>query len=322
MAAGDIYKASEAQTTASQREALAALARGGTAERDAYLASQQAQQGDQQRIMAEILSRATAIGAPAGAAGEMQAAAQPGFDRRAMALAGAQGSAATALDQITKANSNYFDQVNAAVPLVKARSDEINEANRIKAEQAEADRQLRYQLAQMQLARSGLDFDTAAAKAAADRASAASGGDLSDSELRTRLVGAARAEKASTPPRVASVFGAKVALPKGSDESVARRIGTNAGVPASRVFGLLPDPKVSAPKQVTPKQATHRQGVLDRVVKHASDKTAGLIINITADAGSYADALNLLREETDADLKKAGISRSATERWLRDYYSV
>ena len=322
MAAGDIYKASEAQTNASQREALAALARGGTAEKDAYLASQKAQQDDQARIMQEILARATAIGAPAGAAAEQQAGAQPGFDRRALALAAAQGSGATALDQISKANSNYFDQVNAAVPIVKARSDEINAANALKAQQEEADRQLRLQLADMQLAEAQARLGNTVQSGRNAAAKASGGGDLSDSELRTRLTGAARATAEASPLKNLSVFG--VRLPQLSESARARNIGVESGIDPARVFGLINPPKAAkAPTtKVTPAEQTRRIDVINRVRQHASDKTAGLVVNIVADASNFQKALALLAEEDDKDLKKAGISRQATERWLRDYYGV
>ena len=320
-----IYGASEENTNASKREALAALARGGTAERDAFLASQEAARGDQSRVLQQIMDRATKLGA-GGAGAEMAAAAQPGFDRRSQALLGAQGSAEAALGQITASNSNYFDQVNAAVPIVKARTDEIVAAAKAKAEQERLDRELELQIKQMALM-------AAEAKARGD-----SGGggvdELSDSELKNRLMGAAAVQRKTQPMQPPKkIMGLK--LPQLSQEASARRIGVEAGLDPSRVFGLVPN-KTPAKKPAPAKssQTTHRTNVTQRVQKHASKNTYETFLNLVAGepatatdpaippVRSMAEALREVKKFPDAELKRLGVSRDALTRWLTDYFSV
>lgn len=337
MAAGDIYKASEAQTTASQREALAALARGGTAERDAYLAGVKAQQEDRGRVLQDIMARATDLNA--GAAGaELAAAAQPGMDRRSQALLAAQQSSANALAPITEANRVYFDQVNAAVPLVKARSDEINEANRLKAIAEEQDRQMRLAIQQMQLEGQYASLANTQQAGANARARAAGGGggagSLSDSELRTRLTGAAQVAKSDLEQRRQSTalqpgMQARAGDVRMTDQlnddpanaplhELARRIGVAAGIDPMRVYGV-----VSAPEQkpIKTTQAAHRLNVVDRVERYASDNTALAFTEIVAASSSYAKALQTLAGIDKDQLRADKVSTDVLKRWLSDYYS-
>lgn len=332
----DIYEASKAQTTASQREALAALARGGTAERDAYLAAQRAQKGDQEQVYRQIMERATAIGAPAGAVTEMQAAAQPGFDRRAAALLGAKSSGETALGQISAAHSNYFDQVNAAVPLVKARSDEIREANRIKAEQEEADRKMRILLQQMQLERANLDYETAA-----QRAASASGDDMTPGKIISRLGGrtvAGNVLRQAATEQAADFSERRGANGPGSAPrsvgAIADEIGGRVGLPAGYGSTLL---GITAPKEQRPSQMLTdanaqaelaareaRLRLLDTAKRAASKMTYfefEKAVDVGEEGGMQAalDYVNGLKSDY---LKRNGVSRTALLDWVRRYGSI
>lgn len=343
MAAGDIYKASEANTTASQREALAALARGGTAELQAFQAAQQQQRADQGDVMRQILDRASSLNA--GAAGqEMAAKASPALDLRAQALASMHSSNEAAMGQIGAANKDYFDQVNAAVPLVKARSDEINAAAAAKAQQEEADRQMRLAIQQMQLEGqyASLENTQAAGRNAAAKASAPK--ELSDAQLKTRLLGAANVAKDDLAARrqATALNGAK---PMAGDVrmtdqlnndpanaslvDLARRIGVDAGIDPMRVYGIIAAP---AGKAVKPTQVAHRTDVVSRVQQHASPNTYDTFIDIivgrrdadgktiATPATSYAAAMSQVKSLTDAQLKAVGVSRTALSNWLADYF--
>ena len=331
MAAGDIYKASEEQTSASQREALAALARGGTAELQAFQAAQQQQSADKGDVLRQILDRATSLGA--GAAGqELAAKVSPSLDLRSQALASMHSSNESAMGQIGAANSNYFDQVNAAVPLVKARSDEINEANRIKAEQEAAQRDLERQLAEMRLMGeyASLENTQAAGRNAAAKASGG-GGDLSDSELKTRLLGAASAKKAATPNL--EVFGVK--LPQLSQTAQARKIGVEAGLDPARVFG------VTLPKAVTPPRPSQQladqraqaemaavQARLNLIetAKRAASKGTFFELEKAIDRGeaeqSMQAAIDYVNGLDAGYLKRNSISRPALLDWVKRYGAI
>lgn len=330
-----IYGAAKENTAASKREALAALARGGTTERDAYLAAQESQTTDKARVLSEIMDRATRLGA--GAAGaEMQAAAQPGFDRRSQALLGARSSAEGALGQITAANSNYFDQVDAAVPIIKARTDEINEANRIKAEQEAADRELDFQIKQLALMTAQEN-----ARGAAARASGASGkemtpgkiiGALGGQTLAGNVIRQAATEQAGdfserrgangpgSAPRslgaIADEVGGRVGLPAGYGSSLVGITGPKPQRPSQ----VLTDANAQA--ELAAREARLR--LLD-TAKRAASKGTYFEFEKAVDVGeadgmqAAIDYVNGLKSDY---LKRNGISRTALLDWVRRYGSI
>jgi hypothetical protein len=302
MAEGDIFGAVPANTESTKRAALAALARGGTQAKDAYLAGLKAQQDDKGAILRDILDRATALNAPEAAA-SMQATAAPALDRRAAALTSARGSSADLFAALDAAHRNYFDEVNAATPIVQAR-----------AQQALA--------------------DAAAKKAETDGGIAAILKELGGVGMakgyaetyqgdprfvpQTQVVGADKNfAPVAAKPGTFNFNGVLKPRTPTAQES-ADDFGNAVGLPPGAGRALLGAPRPAA----KPTQAAHRADVLGRVAQHASPGTADAVQRTLAISKSLADALTNIADTSDADLKKNGVSRAALTQWVRDYYAV
>jgi len=173
----------------------------------------------------------------------------------------------------------------------------------------------------------GDELSLAAARARAAGGGSGGGGELSDSELRNRLLGAARAQKAAVNtrrpgehPLSGSYLTRRV---KGggykSDEELARQLGLSAGVDPSRVYGVVSDPKAKAPAKAASPDA-HRKAVYARAEANASAGTV-FELNSAVQRGSRATALAYVKGLDAGYLKRNGVSRDSLTRWVNDFYA-
>ena len=279
-----IFDAAEAQNTATQREALAALATGGSKARDAYLAAQQAQKADKAAVMRDIMDRSTQIAAPeAGVLHQAQAA--PRMDLRATALAGSATSNQNLLGTLAAANKNYFDQVAAAIPIVKQRALIERDERAAKAQQEMTPGKII----------SALGGQTVAGKALEE----AVGRQRGDFHERARDV---------------LTFG----LARRKDSTIANEIAEEAGLPTGYGAALLP----KKPAAKKPSQGAYRTDVTRRVQQHASPPTAKAFNDIVAVSKNLPDALATLDASSDEELEEdyGTLDRAALARWIADYY--
>lgn len=114
-----IDDASKRQESA-RREALDALARGGTAGVDAYKQAQTSVQGYQQTALNQALNSAAGRGANTAAQGQLESIIRMPGDRTLQNLAASQGSYEADMARRATANSDYFAQAAAAVPAIQA----------------------------------------------------------------------------------------------------------------------------------------------------------------------------------------------------------
>lgn len=184
-----------------------------------------------------------------------------------------------------------------------------------------------------------------AASLAGSRSSGGSGGgsyggsSLSDSELRTRLIGAGQAALAAgdypttavkpSGPQSLTVLGKTVTgpsvpvttkLPVPTAEALARQIGVQSGLDPSVVYGLVQDPKAKPPPTGVV-STDHRNNTISRVGTSASPGTYAAFLKTVANANDLDAALALVNARTDAELKAAGVGKTSLINWLRDYYS-
>lgn len=303
--AGDLFDAAAAQNTASQREALAALATGGSKARDAYLAAQQAQTADKASVMRDILDRSTQIGAPeAGALHQAQAA--PRMDLRATALAGSSTSNQALLGSLAAANKNYFDQVAAAMPIVRERSLMERDARAAK----EAEEQAGIAAILKQLGGVGMAQGFAETYQGTQRF-----------EPQVEVPGAK--------PGTFNFNGVLKPREATRDES-AEEFGEQVGLPPGAGRALI-GPAKAEPK---PTQTAHRADVTKRVAQHASANTYDTFLDVITGrpktettpavpaATSYAAAMKRVNGLTDEQLKAVGVSKDVLVRWLTDYFAV
>lgn len=157
--------------------------------------------------------------------------------------------------------------------------------------------------------------------------------DLSDSELRTRLLGAARANEAASPLKDLSVFGVK--LPQLSETTRARNVGVDAGIDPARVYGVLAPPEGRQPKQVRPTQVLADQKAQAELDARAARLKLLDTARRAASTGTYAElekAIDVGEEQQDLQaavdyvdslddgyLKRNRISRSALLDWVTRY---
>lgn len=200
------FDPTSAQAGIDQQKAalLAALAQGGSA-----MAQQQAQ--TQQAMQASTASAAQmasqrAAGAP-GLGAEQSAAAGGQGAYYAQIAAAQAGAGNTAMGGLQAANSQYMDQASAAVPAIHAQTGRELQSMQHAASQAQADRDLRTQIAQMQLQ------ETQARIAAAGKDDANEGRRL---ELEDRRLGLTEREIA-------------LAEGKGTTKTVAERLAEDEG---------------------------------------------------------------------------------------------
>lgn len=325
----DAFDAAKNETDQARKGLLQAIAQGGTAARQAYEAQQAQLQAQRASAVEQLARDSGVIGAPEAQLAELRRRVGQTYDTQIGALGNAAASRSADMAQRQAAGESYLSQVDAAIPVLRAQGDRQRAQLQAEAEEKARDRELRTMLSEMQLARAGLDFDTAAERASASRATAAAkaagtarGDDLSDSELRTRLLGAAqlRTEAAPVQPKNLSVFGVK--LPQLGQTSIARNAGIDAGITPSRVAGVL-QPKSTAARK--PTQAAHRADVVSRVQRHASPSTSKAFIDIVGLTKTLPEAISALDSSTDKELREdygSGISRDVLKRWMTDYFGA
>lgn len=220
------------------------------------------------------------------------------------------------------ATEDYLTKLGAALPMVQKRMDEEREQNR---QTLETDLALRQSDADAQLALQKQDYEAKQQQAALDRewemekraweredqnfklqeraakAAAGGGGDeLSDSELRTRLMGAGRLAAEETKGsgflgRAQSAI-KNVATPgqqTKSPEEWAREIGLASNIDPARVYGLITDP-VKAVKAPPVEQNIMNWAKTDQ-------KTAQTILKDAAYNDTRTQAANFLRFPVDEE---------------------
>lgn len=306
MAEGDIFKAVPPNTAASKREALAALARGGTSARDAYMQSIEAQKADQSGVMRDILDRATAINAPE--AGEQLAAeAAPGMDRRGQALLGARSSTASTLDAIAAANRAYMDQVSAATPIVEARARQALAERRAREAEELTPGKLISQLGGLEVLRS-----IAEARNAGD--TRYEYGAAQDNRFDEKT------GKMTNKPAAPGTFNFRGDLvPRNATMGeTATDVAEEVGL--GKQYGPALTPPTTAPKKLT--QGAHRADVVRRVQEHASPATAEEFELTIGAAKNLGEALTLVSALDDEELKSRGVSRDVLRRWVTDYFGA
>lgn len=292
------------QDPEARRRALRALATGGTQAKNAQDEFERQIRADRQRAAQAAMADAVRIDAPQAGA-ELQPRIDAPFDRYAAAAGSANQSRLATLRQMEAANRTYMSQVNAARPVVEG------------------------------LAR---------AKAAERAAKASKEKELSDSELRTRLMGAAGAMRED-------LAGRKAALQTGSNatagtvrmtdmlnadpanapqETLARRLGTGAGLDPARVHGLVPDaepPKVTPPpkppnKPYTVQEAAAQVGINDPrpLVTRASPVVKGYKRDgeaVTGEERPFDDAVSTAEQAKKEKWTAAELNES-----LADFYKA
>lgn len=325
------FNEAQKQSDEAKAAALAALARGGSGALAEHQAAQQQIAVLKQQAAEGALRRAAQIGA--GAAGAELAGAAGGagqvYDRYSQDAGRAGQIRQQAMADLAGANSQYFEQLNAARPIVEGRAKaawDAKEAARILAEQremqAELDRQQAREWREQDRQWKLEDRAASQAERAAKASSAGRVDSLSDSELKVRLQGAAAVQRATQPVQPPKKL-AGLRLPQLSQSATARRIGVEAGLDPARVFGLVP-PKAPAAKKpaATPKQGAHRADVTARVQKHASKPTALAFNDILSLTKSLPEALSTLDQTSDKELREdyGNLDREALKRWITDYY--
>lgn len=161
-------------TQAQSRALLQAIAQEGQRGRLAYEQSQAEAQAQQMSAIDSAIGRSAQINAPAALQSQLaQQAAAPTAQR--MADVGAATSYYNQdIGRLATANSNYMDQVSAAVPVVQSTTDRAVAGIRAQQEEAAAQRALQREIAQMQLEGQRMDLEQKRAEQA--------GGGLSVSE--------------------------------------------------------------------------------------------------------------------------------------------
>lgn len=199
-------------TEQQKRAVLEAMARAGTAGKQAFDAAQAELSSVRQNALGRMLST------PGPDAPNASAPMDATHDRFASALANQRASFDSDLARRQASNESYLSQVDAAAPVIKGRIDERyqqaradleNEVGRrrsdlesalamskqrYEAEQAAAQQKAAQDAADRNedrgFAREKMDFERA--KMAAEALKAASGGDLSSAEIEEQLIGAGR----------------------------------------------------------------------------------------------------------------------------------
>lgn len=343
--------------------ALAALARGGSAALDAYKAAQEQQAALKKQAATSALQRAAAIGATAAGeelaagghlAGTAEAAggrsANQIFDVYAQDQARAGAARSQALADMAGQNTQYFNQLNAARPIVEGRAKaawDAKEAARILAEQramqAELDRQAareareqaqawRIEDRQMRLQdRASTRAEKAAKEMTPGSIINALGGQKVAGTVLRKAVGAQR-KNVHERARDIGTFG----LARRKDSTIANEIARSIGLPHGYGQALT---GLTAPKPATPRQAAHRTDVTTRVQKYASRNTFdsfldvvngrpeseaedGTVIPKIPPATSLAAAVARVQQVPDSAWRATGVSRDALVRWLTDYFRV
>lgn len=105
-----------------RREALEAMASGGSAGVDAYKEAQTQVAGYRDAALNQALGAAAARGAPGIAQGELASIIRAPGDRTLQHLAAAQGTFSADMARRASANDDYFAQAKAAVPAIQAAS--------------------------------------------------------------------------------------------------------------------------------------------------------------------------------------------------------
>lgn len=302
-----LFDQAQKVTNDASRQALAALARGGSGALAEYKAGQEQLSVQKQATATMALERAAAIGAPA--AGELLAkegsmtgrpegglvpAAGAIYDRYAQDSERAGTARSNALADMSRANSNYFAQIQAARPIVEGNA-RAKAAMQAKAVKDTTLKDLFTQYGGQENFKSAVG---AQANAQADDFSERRGANGPGSAPRPFL---------------------------GIAQDSATRLGLPA--PASGAMAVeLAKERATADKANAPKpmnQAAHRADVVARVRKSASPNTSLAFNEIAGSKSTLAAALALMDDPESFDLdqlKKDGVSRKVLERWLADYY--
>lgn len=323
------FDEAQQQTDASKRQALAALAEGGSAGLADYKAAQQQLASQKADAAKMALARAAAINAPEAGAelaahgsltGRPEAAYVPPagaiYDRYSTDSQRAATARQQAMADINAANSSYFEQVNAARPIAEAAAAQALAAKKAKEAEfnpiVEALKSVGGIGAARALANDGLEPE--AQRQASDF-----------SERRG-------ANGPGSAPRTIDEI---------RDERLRGRT-EDLGLPSWYASALR-----VAPKGPTASEArdAHRADVVTRAQQHASPGTVDALHRTIAASGSLAEALSNLADTPDDDyqaedknhvplvdkdgrpvmiqgLRSRGVSRSALTNWIRDYYSA
>ena len=369
----DPFDSAASKIDEQKRAVLAAMAQAGSAGKAAYEQARTRIAAQRQAALAAALGGADERGLNPELQAQLSAKITAGLDRQAADLSASEASYAGQQSTIGQASDSYLSEAAAAIPSLRARSERQVAALRAKAEEDEADRQLKRQLAEFGFARDQTDFEndqvladlglrkaqlgfdqdlalgdidlqkallglegdrvglTKAQVELAKKQAAGgggSGGTVSDAELRVRLLGAARIANElgrEGEARRVAMGAAGPAYKPPTDEALARQLGLGAGVDPARVYGVVADPKPTAPNKppVVAKYVRDewRDSVAARALDSASRSTFEELETAVAKGKDKPGALRYVAKLSDSYLAKRGISRNSLLGWVNQFYA-
>lgn len=305
--------------SAKSREELDAVANGGSRGRAAYQESQALIASQKTAAVRAALAEAAQRGAPAGMQAEISSTVGAPYDRQIGNLSQASASRTAELAQLSAGNAAYMGQVAAAGPAMRGALERKVAAQR--------------------------------AQSGGGGGGGGRGGELSDSELSKRLIGAARLERepleAELAPTKAALeqtnarrFGTTYEQLKRSRksrlltrrvgelttqlatpvEARARQLGVAAGVDPSRVYGVVGDPEapkaLASPKPKPVDKETAQRHIIASLERSGSAGTIEAFRNITSGTSNLNQALNIDPSKLPRDVDPQVLSD-----WLRRYFA-
>lgn len=330
---GDAFDSAGTAIDAQKAALLAAIAKAGTAGRQAYEAGQADLAAHRQSAVQAALAGAAQRGAPGELSGQLESTVSQPYDRGIASLTAGAASRQGDLAARQANSDSYLTQVQGAMPVVRAQAERQLAALRAKAEMQAAKDDLSLQRSELALAAAQIRASTAGRSGGGG-----AGKPLSDAQLTKRLLGAASIQqeaaaadyKPLSSPAVAGkgVWGnmqqrtinANAAKTTGqTKEALARSLGVAAGLDPNQVYGVLPDKttKTTTPKATKPAdKATAQRAVLSALRSSASPGTVKAFTGIIGGTKSLGEALNF-----DPSLLPKDVDPARLADWLNRYYS-
>lgn len=300
-----IFDEAQKQANAAKARALKALAEGGTAGLRAQQAADQQMVQGRQAAVQNAMQRAAVIGAPAEHVAELSSTVATPFDRRRPVLAAAGDSRNAALKAIESANSNYFDQLNAALPVVQANAESRRTA-RIKAEEESTIGDVLREAGGVDLVGNLIRQQAALLAPQMKKSEYA--------PVTLDLPESGRAFQSNPKPGTFNFVG-NIKHRQATEAEAADELGEALGLPAGYGSALAGEKKEPALNQ-----AQRRANVVQRVDQYASPNTKIAFNEIVGASSNLAKALSTLESIDKETLKKDGVSVTALKRWIADYY--
>jgi len=147
----DSFDAASASVEEQRRALLAAVAAGGTQGRQAYQQAQAEVGALRQNAIRAALAEAGQRGAPQAVQDQISAQVGQGYDRQLSGMAASQGSRDAEYAQRGAAGNSYMDQVQGAIPVLRAQAQQQKEELQAKAMADAEERALKLDLGKMQL---------------------------------------------------------------------------------------------------------------------------------------------------------------------------